>query len=44
MHKQGIKIYSKAVPSATFVDIEKKLREKNSKIYIIALVRCPLLL
>lgn len=38
--KQGLKIYSKAVPQATFVDIEKKMREEDFKIYLIAMVSC----
>ena len=36
---QGIKIYSKAVPQATFADIERKMREDNFNIYLIAMVR-----
>ena len=31
-------MYSKAVPQATFVDIEKKMREDNFNIYLIAMV------
>lgn len=41
-HQQSLKIYSKAVPQATFVDIEKKLREEDFKIYLIAMVRATL--
>lgn len=35
---QAFKIYSKASPEETFADIEKKMREENFAIYIIALV------
>ncbi|KAL2005611.1 hypothetical protein VTN00DRAFT_10104 [Thermoascus crustaceus] len=35
--REGLKVYSKAAPQATFVDIEKKMREENFKIYLIAL-------
>ncbi|KAK2741191.1 hypothetical protein FQN55_008454 [Onygenales sp. PD_40] len=35
--RDGIKMYSKAVPMATFADIEKKLREENFKVYLIGL-------
>lgn len=38
---KGLKIYSKAVPMATYQDIEKKLREENLGIYLIGLVRFP---
>jgi hypothetical protein len=36
--RQALKIYSKAVPDATFVDIENKLRQDNSRFYLIAMV------
>lgn len=36
---QGLKVYSKSLPQATFVDIENKLREEDLKFYLIALVR-----
>jgi len=36
--KQAFKIYSKAVPQATLVDIEKKMREENFNVYLIAMV------
>lgn len=36
---KALQVYSKAVPDATFVDIEKKLREENFNIFLIALVR-----
>jgi hypothetical protein len=36
---QAIQIYTKAVPEATYVNIEKKMREEEFKIYLIALVR-----
>lgn len=39
LRKQSFKIYTKAVPQATFVDIEKKMREEEFKIYLIAMVR-----
>lgn len=35
---QSFKVYSKAAPQATFVDIEKKMREEDFKIYLIAMV------
>ncbi|KAM0117051.1 hypothetical protein ACP6JC_006374 [Aspergillus fumigatus] len=35
--REGLKVYSKAVPQATFVDIEKKMREENFNIYLIAM-------
>ncbi|PGH20720.1 hypothetical protein AJ80_03480 [Polytolypa hystricis UAMH7299] len=35
--REAIKVYSKAAPIATFVDIEKKLREENLGVYLIAL-------
>lgn len=41
---QNLKIYSKASPEATFVDIEKKMREDDFKIYLIAMVSIPILL
>ncbi|KAK2747333.1 hypothetical protein FQN57_002231 [Myotisia sp. PD_48] len=37
--RDGLKIYSKASPLATFDDIEKKLREENLNFYIIGLER-----
>lgn len=36
---KALQVYSKAVPDASFVDIEKKLREENFNIFLIALVR-----
>lgn len=36
---KAIQIYTKAVPEATYVDIEKKMREEGFKIFLIALVR-----
>ena len=36
---KAIQIYTKAVPDATYVDIEKKMREDGFKIFLIALVR-----
>lgn len=36
---KAFRIYSKAAPDATFVDIEKKMREDNFNIYTCALVR-----
>ncbi|KAK2768590.1 hypothetical protein FQN54_000446 [Arachnomyces sp. PD_36] len=36
--RDGLKVYSKAAPAATFVEIEKQLRGENAKIYIIGLV------
>jgi len=39
--QKGLKVYSKAVPQATFVDIEKKMREENFKVFLIALVLSP---
>ena len=36
---KAIRIYSKAVPDATFVDIEKRMREENCGLYLIAEVR-----
>lgn len=38
-----MKIYSKAVPQATFADIEKKMREEDFKVFLIALVISPCL-
>ncbi|GFF62378.1 DNA-binding protein HEXBP [Aspergillus lentulus] len=35
--REGLRVYSKAVPQATFVDIEKKMREENFNIYLIAM-------
>ncbi|PGH09102.1 hypothetical protein GX51_00856 [Blastomyces parvus] len=35
--REGIKVYSKAVPLATFDQIEKKMREENFKVYLIGL-------
>ncbi|KAI2730338.1 transcriptional regulator family: Zinc finger, CCHC-type [Penicillium roqueforti] len=35
--REALKIYSKAVPNATWADIEKKMREDNFNIYIIAM-------
>ncbi|KAJ5570007.1 uncharacterized protein N7459_009437 [Penicillium hispanicum] len=35
--REALQVYSKAVPSATFADIEKKMREENFKIHLIAL-------
>ncbi|KAI9932844.1 hypothetical protein MW887_009096 [Aspergillus wentii] len=35
--REGLKVYSKAVPVATFLDIEKKMREENFKFYLIAM-------
>ncbi|KAJ5606305.1 hypothetical protein N7510_009086 [Penicillium lagena] len=35
--RTALSIYSKAVPAATFVDIEKKMRDDNFNIYFIAL-------
>ncbi|PGH15290.1 hypothetical protein AJ79_02455 [Helicocarpus griseus UAMH5409] len=35
--REGIKIYSKAVPLATFDEIEKKMRAENFKVHLIAL-------
>ena len=37
-HKQAFKVYSKAAPQATLVDIEKKMREEDFNIYLIAMV------
>jgi hypothetical protein len=37
---QALKIYTKAVPDASFVDIEEKMRQESFNIYLIALV-CP---
>ncbi|EPS33386.1 hypothetical protein PDE_08348 [Penicillium oxalicum 114-2] len=34
--EHAIRIYSKAVPDATFVDIEKRMREENCGLYLIA--------
>lgn len=31
-------MYSKAVPTATFADIEKKMRQENFEIFLVALV------
>lgn len=36
--KKALKIYSKAVPDATFVDIENKMRQDNLNFYLIAMV------
>lgn len=36
--REGLNIYSKAVPQATFVDIENKLRETNLNVYLIGMV------
>lgn len=36
---KAIQIYTKAVSDATYVDIEKKMREEKFKIFLIALVR-----
>ncbi|KAJ5949563.1 Zinc knuckle CX2CX4HX4C [Penicillium verhagenii] len=35
--RSALKVYSKAVPKATYVDIEKKMREDNFPLYIIAI-------
>ncbi|KAL2386934.1 hypothetical protein RJZ90_000240 [Blastomyces dermatitidis] len=35
--REGMKVYSKAVPLATFDQIEKKMREENFKVYLIGL-------
>ncbi|PYI12316.1 hypothetical protein BO78DRAFT_434684 [Aspergillus sclerotiicarbonarius CBS 121057] len=35
--REGLKVYSKALPQATFVEIENKMREENFNIYLIAL-------
>ncbi|GES60959.1 zinc knuckle transcription factor [Aspergillus terreus] len=35
--REGVRIYSKAVPHATFVDIEKRMREDNFCFYMIAM-------
>ncbi|KOC12395.1 zinc knuckle transcription factor (CnjB) [Aspergillus flavus AF70] len=35
--KKALKIYSKAVPDATFVDIENKMRQDNLNFYLIAM-------
>ncbi|OAX80629.1 hypothetical protein ACJ72_05035 [Emergomyces africanus] len=35
--RDGIKMYSKAVPLATFDQIEKKMRQENFKVYLIGL-------
>ena len=37
-------MYSKAVPTATYVDIEKKMRAEDFAVYTIALVRGTYLL
>ncbi|GLI76525.1 hypothetical protein PoHVEF18_004798 [Penicillium ochrochloron] len=37
--REAIQIYTKAVPEATYVDIEKKMREEAFKIYLIALTK-----
>lgn len=42
--KQNFKVYCKAAPNATFVDIEKKMREQSFNIYLIALVGKPYLI
>ncbi|OJJ49286.1 hypothetical protein ASPZODRAFT_61410, partial [Penicilliopsis zonata CBS 506.65] len=39
--REGVKVYSKAAPLATFLDMEKKLREDNLKFYIVALEKNP---
>jgi hypothetical protein len=39
---KAIQIYTKAVPDATYVDIEKKMRDEGFKIFLIALVRSHL--
>lgn len=38
---QGLTVYAKSLPATTFVDIEKKMREENFNIYMIALVGLP---
>lgn len=38
--KQAFKVYSKAAPQATLVNIEKKMREEDFNIYLIAMVSC----
>ncbi|KAJ6135334.1 zinc knuckle transcription factor [Penicillium capsulatum] len=35
--REAFKVYTKAVPTATYVDIEKKLREEKFNVYLIAL-------
>lgn len=40
--EQNFKVYCKAAPNATFVDIEKKMREQSFSIYLIALVSEPI--
>ncbi|GAT26981.1 zinc knuckle transcription factor [Aspergillus luchuensis] len=35
--REGLKVYSKSLPQATFVDIENKLREEDLNFYLIAL-------
>ncbi|BCS27271.1 putative zinc knuckle transcription factor (CnjB) [Aspergillus puulaauensis] len=35
--RENFKVYCKAAPNATFVDIEKKMREQSFNIYLIAL-------
>lgn len=35
---QALQVYSKAVPLSTYADIEKKMREEDFKIHLIALV------
>ncbi|KAL4755864.1 uncharacterized protein BDW70DRAFT_154623 [Aspergillus foveolatus] len=37
--REGLKIYSKAVPNATFADIEVKMRAESFNIYLIAMER-----
>ncbi|KAJ0414352.1 hypothetical protein BJY00DRAFT_33021 [Aspergillus carlsbadensis] len=37
--REALKIYTKAVPDASFVDIEKKMRQESFNIYLIALER-----
>ncbi|CBF74632.1 hypothetical protein AN4133.2 [Aspergillus nidulans FGSC A4] len=37
--REGLKIYSKAVPNATFADIEEKMRAESFNIYLIAMER-----
>ncbi|CAG8027130.1 unnamed protein product [Penicillium salamii] len=42
--REALKIYSKSSPEETFADIEKKMREEDFKIFIIALVSTGLVL
>ncbi|KKK26200.1 hypothetical protein ARAM_003867 [Aspergillus rambellii] len=37
--REGLKAYSKAVPEASFLDIEMKMRDENFNIYLIAMER-----